>query len=937
MIKLLVIDDHPVTISGIKSILNGYAEIVYSAHNIKESLNFNSNNFDLIILDLLLDENNPVENVEKLKNTYPNIPIVIFTCEDSVIWKRKMLDAGVSAYIVKSSDKINIKSVLDNVIKNKHIKEDINKYEYYFKLLLDNMIEGVGIHQMIFDENNNPIDYIILDVNKSYETILNLKRENVINKLASEVYGVIPALKEYSDVVINKKPLKFKFYFSNTNKYYEVSASHWNDIGFVSMFTDITNITIESNRNKALLNAIPDMMFMFDSECHFIDFYSETTDKLYSDPKFFIGKLPEDVLPIDIAKTTKEKIEKVIITGEQQEFTYDLTIKGKIHNFESRLVLCGDNMVLSIVRDITSNVRNITERIRIEKLQSVSNEILKVINSNISLKDMILYVIKSIQKSTGFSAIGIRLRKEDDFPYYDYNGFSDDFISTENTLVIKDKNGICKDENGNPILECSCGMVILGKVDYPTDPLSTNGGSLWTNNSFQVLKNSDDKRINPRNNCIHAGYSSVALIPIKQNKKIVGVLQLNEKKPDAFSNDSIKIFEGIGEIIGGVLIRKQTEDDLLKAKEKAEESEKMKMAFLSNMSHDLRTPINSIIGFSELLKENNLNKIEKLKYLDIIIQNGDILTNLINDIIDITKIDSGSLKVQKIETDLNKLLQELRIQHSKLIKSNKVKINIDIDLNNNIYILSDKYRLKQILMNLLSNSIKFTKKGYIKFGYTVLKDNKLKIYVKDTGIGISEDNLKIVFDRFSQFGQPGSKLKGAGLGLPISKSLVDLLDFGELKVESELDKGSTFYFEVPYIIKDEIYIDEKDNNVDDLDINLKNKNILIVEDDTNFQLILKSYLKQTKCEIFTDDGIYALDIIKNNKIDIVLLDLGLGEIDGYNILHEMKSYNKDIIVIVQSAFAIPEFRKKAFDLGCDDFLSKPVTRHQIFNTILKHI
>ena len=374
-------------------------------------------------------------------------------------------------------------------------------------------------------------------------------------------------------------------------------------------------------------------------------------------------------------------------------------------------------------------------------------------------------------------------------------------------------------------------------------------------------------------------------------------------------------------VVHDITERKNFEQELIKAKEKAEKSDKLKMTFLSNMSHDLRTPINSIIGFSEMLKDDNIKKSEKMNYLNIIIENGDILTNSINDIVDITKIDSDSLKVQKTEIDLNKLLQEIKTQYTSLIK-NKVKLNIDIDLNTNIFILSDKYRLKQILTNLMNNAIKFTKTGIIKFGYIIIEKNKLRIYVKDTGIGISKEDFKMIFQRFAQVGQPGSKInKGTGLGLAISKSLCEILNFSELKVESELNKGSVFYFDIPFIIKNQNYIypnEEKNNDV----INLENINILIVEDDINFQMILKSYLKSTKCKISIDNGSEALDIIKKEKINIVLLDLGLGNIDGYEILKKIKEYDPNIIIIVQSAYAIVEFKKKAFDLGANDFLIK---------------
>jgi len=624
------------------------------------------------------------------------------------------------------------------------------KYEHYFESLLDNMIEGVAIHNMIFNEDGVPIDYKIIDTNKNYENILGLERNYVKGKLASEIYGYVPALQEYSDIVLNKKPMKFRLFYDN--KYFDISSSPWNDIGFITIFSDITD-------NIELENTLKDS-YLF-------------TENLINTANVMIIGLDINGR-VNIFNKTAEKL-----TGYNKD-----EIIGK-NWFKDVKILPKDS--LPMVRNVFNTLLSDDESLNI----------------------------------------------------------------TENPIITKH-----------------------GEIRY----------ILWQNNE------------------------------VRKGEKVTGTI--------SFGLD--------------ITERKIFESELIKAKERAEQSDKLKMAFLSNMSHELRTPINSIIGFSEMLKDNSIKNIEKINYLDIIIQNGDILTNLINDIIDITKIDSGTLSVQKTEIDINKLLLELKKQYIKLLKTNKVKLNIDIDLNNNIFILSDKYRLKQILMNLMSNAVKFTKKGTIKFGYNILQNNKLRIYVKDTGIGISKEDLKIIFNRFAQFDQPGeSRNKGAGLGLPISKSLCEILGYGDLKIESELNKGSMFYFDIPFIIKDENYTYKEDKDCEN--INLENVDILIVEDDQNFRTILKSYLKSTKCKIHIDDGSDALNIITKHKINLVLLDLGLGNIDGYNILKEIKKYDKNIIVIVQSAYAISEFSKKAFDMGADDFIPKPITKTQLFMSINKFI
>lgn len=377
--------------------------------------------------------------------------------------------------------------------------------------------------------------------------------------------------------------------------------------------------------------------------------------------------------------------------------------------------------------------------------------------------------------------------------------------------------------------------------------------------------------------------------------------------------------------------RKVFEEELIKAKEKAEESDKMKLEFLANMSHDLRTPMNAIIGFSDLLKNNNLTKTEKNDYINTIINNGKFLMALIDDIIDVSKIDTNSLKIEKKEFEINKLLEELRLSYVKQMKDKKIDIIIDEDINKNIVIYSDKYRMRQILMNLIGNAIKFTKDGYVKFGYKMLSD-KLMIYVEDTGVGISEENKKIIFERFTQLSNTGHKFKGAGLGLSITKSLIKLLGLNNIEVESELGKGSKFYFYTPYIIRtfdyDE-YEGTKEKN-HKKSTNLKGKCILLVEDDKDSRYIISKHLFKTNVSIIECwDGNEVMGIIKNNKIDLVLLDIGLPGKSGYKLIKEIKEYDDRLPIIVESALAMPDQKNKAYELGCDDYITKPISQSDL--------
>jgi PAS domain S-box-containing protein len=244
--------------------------------------------------------------------------------------------------------------------------------------------------------------------------------------------------------------------------------------------------------------------------------------------------------------------------------------------------------------------------------------------------------------------------------------------------------------------------------------------------------------------------------------------------------------------------QKKAEADLILAKERAEESDRLKTAFLHNVSHEIRTPMNAIIGFTTLLNEPDLSEADKHQYVDIIYQSGNQLLSIINDIVDIANVESGQAKVNLTEINLNSALKSLNEQFSIIGKQNNVSININTSLTDeDATIVTDNTKLVQVLSNLINNAIKFTLGGQVEFGY-LLKEKYLEFFVKDTGIGISPEHQSRIFDRFYQVDSKVSrKYSGTGLGLSICKGYVELLG-GTIKVESESGKGTKFIFTIPY-------------------------------------------------------------------------------------------------------------------------------------------
>ncbi len=395
--------------------------------------------------------------------------------------------------------------------------------------------------------------------------------------------------------------------------------------------------------------------------------------------------------------------------------------------------------------------------------------------------------------------------------------------------------------------------------------------------------------------------------------------------------------------------RKKIEDELLKAKTKAEESDKLKTSFLANMSHEIRTPMNAIMGFSNLLADPNLSKEDRDEFIELINNNSNNLINLIDDIIDIAKIEAGQLKISEEQFSLTGILKELNSTYQEInIKKNNgaVKLIWDKDENAPIdLIISDSHRIKQVLSNLIGNAIKYTKKGSIHFGYKIIdninKDGgkKIQFYVRDTGIGIPKEQMGIIFDRFRQADESHTRVfGGTGLGLAISQNIAHLLN-GRINAVSTLEKGSVFYFTIPLNIPQIKEEPEKQYKIKLEEINWSDKTVLIAEDvESNFQL-LKTYLKRSGIKvIWAQNGKVALDEIKSGKvIDIILMDMQMPVMNGFDATKKLKAINKNLPILGVTAFALQGDKQKVLDAGCDDYISKPVKAVEIYTKMSNFI
>lgn len=379
-------------------------------------------------------------------------------------------------------------------------------------------------------------------------------------------------------------------------------------------------------------------------------------------------------------------------------------------------------------------------------------------------------------------------------------------------------------------------------------------------------------------------------------------------------------------------------EQLLETKEKAVESDRLKTAFLANMSHEIRTPMIGIIGFAHMLTEKNLDQESVDQYVSIINNCSHQLLTIIDDIIDISKIEAGQLKINAVQTNINDLLFELHSFYTKTAHEASIELEVLPGLTTDkSSILADPVRMRQILSNLINNALKFTRKGKVSFGY-VLKNNEIEFFVTDTGIGIAPEYHSLIFERFRQVEHTETlRYRGTGLGLAICKALVKMMK-GQIWVESVIDQGSTFFFKIPAIMLKSSTLGKFSANGKKEIIDLQGKTILIAEDEEYNYMFLDELLKNTGATIiWAKNGVEAVEICKQSTpLDLILMDIKMPLMNGFEATKKIKPIRPGLPIIAQTAYAMADDKEKAKDAGCDNYITKPIDKSDLFTMIYQY-
>jgi len=400
--------------------------------------------------------------------------------------------------------------------------------------------------------------------------------------------------------------------------------------------------------------------------------------------------------------------------------------------------------------------------------------------------------------------------------------------------------------------------------------------------------------------------------------------------------------DGVVIRVDDVTERQHMIGELEKARSRAEQSDKLKSAFLANMSHEIRTPLNAIVGFSDLLMVTE-DVEEKEEFIQIINANNELLLKLINDILDLSKIEAGSVELKYEDFDLSVYFNEMAAAMQQRVINPQVRL-VSMNPYESCVVRLDKNRLAQILTNFVTNAIKYTSKGVIEMGYEKINGN-IRIYVSDTGIGIPEDKKDKVFHRFEKLDEFA---QGTGLGLSICKAIVEACK-GEIGFESEFDKGSLFWATLPCRFdsadsepsssrqnskKDRDH--ENENSFDSEETKKLPKRVLVVEDmQSNFLLV--STILKNRCQLLhAPNGLEAVEIVRTQPVDLVLMDMKMPVMDGRTATSEIRKFNTEIPIIALTAHAFDADRVAALKSGCDDYLVKPINGAKLMQTLKEY-
>ncbi|MFK5958886.1 MAG: PAS domain S-box protein [Lutibacter sp.] len=888
--------------------LFGYTNIELLSNNIKIAELVYPEDLNKIRTQLFKIKNSTTSKTIKPK------PFRIITKKGEVKWIRTTIDTVRN----KNKEITHIQGIAEDITEQKNTEDLLVESNQRLKDQFNNTPLG----SIMWD-----LDFRILEWNNSAERIFGYSAEEVKGKINKDLLTP-PHLLDEMEVLRNSQFAKKKS-FINTNenitKSGKIITCEWysvtlkdaqnNIIGSACLVDDIT----EQIASKKIIEK---------SEKRYRDIFEKTIDAVLiirdgvfvdcneSTLKMFGHQTKESLLQLHPSKISPEKQADGSDSFIKAEEMIQIAFKNGSHRFrwlhqqENGHVFPAE-VSLTRIDDIDNTARihavveDITERVKNEKLENVLYNISKAALTINDFKEFGFFIKNQLQQVINTNNFYIAI----------YN---------ENTNIITTPVFVDEKEEVEdfPAKNSLTGCVLKSKK-----PL------LLTDKEHQeLIKKGEVSLIGSSSECWLG-------VPLIINNKAIGAIVVQSyNNKEAFNNNDVNLLEFVADQIATTIQRKKKDDELKQALLKAQESDKLKSSFLANMSHEIRTPMNGIIGFSELFLEPNLSEKERNKFAKIVINSSRQLLSIVNDILDISKIEAGVMQLDYEGVYLNDLLDNLYGFYKPKAKESNLELRCIKGLEKTkSFIEVDKTKLNQILTNLLSNAFKFTDVGSIEFGYE-LTGNNLQFFVKDTGVGIEKNLQDKIFDRFIQANiDLSKKLQGTGLGLSISKKFVELFK-GKIWVDSN-NNGTSMFFTIPYNKLTAVKINS-DNKEQKSKIEVKNQeiNILVAEDEEYNMMYINELFSKTNFKIIeASNGKEAVELFLNKpEIDLVLMDIKMPIMGGNEAMKAIKKEKPSLPIIALSAFAMESDKKAAIKEGFDAYLTKPIDKKLLFNIINKY-
>ena len=744
------------------------------------------------------------------------------------------------------------------------------------------------------------------------------------------------------------------------------------------------NISFKEKYAVKILDSLPDMLTVFNHEETGIEVVSnEETNHVGVSNETFKGMSMREMVPKEAYHNIHNNLLKVITTGRGSTAHHELDVNGEHHYYENRIFPLDDEYVLIMCRDISERVAT-QQNLEIFKrvLDKVSDSILavsadgtlvyanrlfieeygvkeelgtqKVYDLSVSLntKEIFDKRVQEIRDNGGnfayraqYTRVGetkLRVHQVSAFMIQNQGEEMIWFFTQDITDVIKNRDEL---RELNYLMDAILNNIpVYLFVKDPEDDFRY----LYWNKAFashskipasKALGHTDFEVFPEHENAEKFHRDDLELIRTRERMEMqeTYVTATGETRIVQTLKTLVPL-EGRAPLIIGIswdiTNMQNIEQELVQARIKAEQSDRLKTAFLANMSHEIRTPLNAIVGFSRLMTIADNAEDEKL-YSDIINQNSEILLQLINDILDLAKIEAGTLEYIRYPMDLGELCRNVYEMHKDRVQTGVVLILDNKDTS--LIINEDQNRIMQVVTNLITNAIKFTFKGEIRFGFEV-REEYIDFYVKDTGMGISEEKIKMIFERFVKL---NTFVQGTGLGLAICRVIVEKLG-GEITAESKLNEGSTFRFTIPYKAGKKCPESEKATKCPESGSTeprkvLQRRTVLVAEDvDSNF-LLLKTLLGKRCNLLWAKNGEDAVNQFKEHQPDLILMDIKMPHMDGLEATRLIRSYSKEVPIVALTAFAFEPDKDRAIEAGCDDCLTKPVSQNALEKVLDKYV